>query len=465
LVLLSCSEKKGEASSIAGVWKSPESGWVIQIEQDSAYTFFHSNPLSCIPFRAGPLRDFGDALERSADTLFLKKGILRYRFMKSPEPPALCGITLPADKAGDPLFNFEVFSRTIADHYSFMGLNGIDWPQLYAQQRARLLEDPTEFRLYEVLEETLELLGDNHGYLQADAAFYARQESDRPEPDPAGEGPQVREYGDFEIADLVAQTFLFRELTEESTLMRWGMFDEQTGYVQIKAMWLFADLEIPQPLISDLGYVDAYVETFQAMDEGTYIGREVTGVRKVMSRVMADLRHAERMILDIRFNGGGQDAVSFEILSHFNDAPRNVALERLKGPEGLGPVQEVWLDAGEDPFLRPVYLLTSPQTGSAAETLALASLSLPHIQRIGAATSGALSTALEKKLPNGWDFAISNELFMDLGGDYYENRGIPADYELNYPRERQEFFRYIAQDLHGDLERVRAAIGDLPGQD
>ncbi len=461
VLLISCSYKEAGKNGFHGVWTSPESGWVLHIDKDSTYSYFHSNPLACIPFRSGPLTDFGTALKVSGDTLLLDKGVLTYRFLRSATLPGPCNVSLPYDQAADPIFNFEVFARTLSDHYAFMALNGIDWPGLYEQQRAKILEEPTELRLYEVLEETLELLGDNHGYLQADPDFYLRQQSSRGEPETPDESADQREYGDFEIANLVSKTFLSRELTEQSTLMRWGMFDEHTGYVQIKAMWLFAELEIPRSMIAQMGYVDAYAETFQAMDEGTYIEKEVEGVRKVMKQVMADLGGSGRIILDIRFNGGGQDAVSFEILSHFNDTRRKVALERLKGPDGLGPVQEVWLEAGDAPFLKPVYLLTSPQTGSAAETLALASLSLPHVRRVGTATSGALSTALEKKLPNGWDFALSNELFTDLDGAIYENRGIPVDIELDYPRGRQEFFRHIARDPGADLLMVMEAIRNL----
>ena len=201
------------------------------------------------------------------------------------------------------------------------------------------------------------------------------------------------------------------------------------------------------------------------MDEGNYIEREVAGVRKAMERAMADLKSADRIILDIRFNGGGQDAVSFEILRHFNNQKRKVALERLKGPAGFSPMQELWLETSKTPFVKPVYLLISPQTGSAAETMALASQSLPHFRRIGSNTSGALSTTLEKELPNGWSFALSNEHFMDTSGVLYENKGIPADYELDYPRDRQAFFRQVAEAPEADLEAVREALEKFRGQE
>ena len=275
----------------------------------------------------------------------------------------------------------------------------------------------------------------------------------------------LKEYGDFEVANIVSEVYLSEEMTKESSLVRWGMLDAHTGYVQIKTMWLFADLDIPESRIEQLGYVEAYVEAFHALDEGRYIDMEVAGIRKIMERIMADLTPSDRIVLDIRFNGGGQDAVSFEILRHFNNQRRKVALEKLKGPEGFSPIQELWLGTSERPYVKPVYLLISPQTGSAAETMALASQSLPHIRRIGSNSSGALSTALEKELPNGWAFALSNEYFMDTTGVLYENKGIPVDYDLHYPRGRQAFFRQVAQAPDADLQAVRGALEKLREQD
>ena len=246
LVLLSCRMEKVPETGIAGVWKSPESGWVLQVGQDSTYSFFHWNTLNCSLLRQGPIADFGDAIQMDRDTLLLRKGVLTYRFLRSSEFPGICGVTLPPEKASDPMYNFEVFSQTIADHYAFMELNGIDWPVLYGQQRSKLSADPTEFRLYEILEETLELLNDNHGYLEADAAFYERLEANSPPSETTDDQNDRKEYGDFEVANIVSEVYLSEEKTRESTLLRWGMLDTATGYVQIKAMWLFADLDIPE---------------------------------------------------------------------------------------------------------------------------------------------------------------------------------------------------------------------------
>lgn len=108
-----------------------------------------------------------------------------------------------------------------------------------------------------------------------------------------------------------------------------------------------------------------------------------------------------------------------------------------------------------------MYVLISQQTGSAAEAFAIGSMAIPHIKRIGAATQGALSTALEKSLSNGWVFSISNEVYMDNDGNSYENIRVPVDYKLDYPRDRQTFFRFVADDLERDKRNILRTIEKL----
>jgi len=47
---------------------------------------------------------------------------------------------------------------------------------------------------------------------------------------------------------------------------------------------------------------------------------------------------------------------------------------------------------------------------------------------------------------------------MDTKGKEYENVGVPVDYELNYDRDRQSFFRYIVNNLEKDKKEILEAI-------
>ena len=50
---------------------------------------------------------------------------------------------------------------------------------------------------------------------------------------------------------------------------------------------------------------------------------------------------------------------------------------------------------------------------------------------------------------------------MDLKGNVYENKGIPVNYHLNYSKNRQTFFRNIANDLEKDKQQILDAIISL----
>jgi carboxyl-terminal processing protease len=220
-------------------------------------------------------------------------------------------------------------------------------------------------------------------------------------------------------------------------------------------------LEIPKALIHEVGYVDAYVETFHKMYEGDYVEKEILAVRKIMDSVMKDLSAMESIVIDIRFNGGGQDAVSFEIMSRFISNKMKIGTQKLRYGNTFTPILPLEIQGTENAFTKPIYVLTSQQTGSAAETFSIATMSMKHAKRIGSPTSGAILTALEKELPNGWAFAISNEICMDNEGNNYENRGIPVDYTIEYPEDRQTFFRSVVNNLDADKENILRAIEHL----
>ncbi|MEO1627724.1 MAG: S41 family peptidase [Bacteroidota bacterium] len=460
LLFCACQEQKKELpSSVNGTWESIGSGWILQVQDSAQYQFYDITSVSCLPSRKGAFAELRPSLRLQGDTLDWNKGVITYQFTRSKELPALCRDSSD-DKNNDPLYNFEVFAQTVKEHYAFFELNQINWEKLYQQQKQRLTRESTDADLYQVLEETLEQLNDNHAFLEATDEVYEEIEQQSKQEEPTT-SEQLPEYGDFQVAQMVAEHHLQEELTRDSWLIQWGKMTENIGFIQVKSMWLYADLDIPEAVIQEKGYVDAYVETFHKMYEGEYIQKEVEGVASIMDRVMADLSDMERIVIDVRFNGGGQDAVSFEILSRFATQSKQVATQKLRYGQQYTPVLPLFIQGREDAFEKTVYVLTSPQTGSAAEAFSISTLAMDNVKRIGSATSGAMSTALEKTLPNGWSFSISNEIYMDNDGQSYENIGIPVDYELRYPRERQPFFRGVVNDLEADKRNILTAIDSL----
>lgn len=176
---------------------------------------------------------------------------------------------------------------------------------------------------------------------------------------------------------------------------------------------------------------------------------------------MEDLWTSKFIIIDVRFNGGGQDEVGLEVLRRFNKNRIQIASKKARYKNGYTTKTPIYLEPAVKPYTKPVYLLTSQQSASATDMMALSSMELKRLKRIGSHTNGAISDALQKTLPNGWYFSLSNEVYTDTNDKYYENIGIPVDFELNYPEDRQTFFRSVANDLEKDKRNVLEAIDKL----
>lgn len=464
IFLISCgldtkkNQGKSKRISINGNWASIGHGWILNISDSSTYSFYDITPISCLPQRQGEFHEIGESVLLQNDTLILDSEDITFYCIRTENLPKLCQEVLADKKAKDPLYNFDVFAETVKEHYAFLDLNQIDFEKLYKTQRGKLNPNASRAELYQVIEETFEKLNDNHAFLEATDEVYDELDDLFPEENDLNELPEL---GDFMVAKRVADHHMEKDLTKDSWLIHWGKMTKDIGYVQLKAMWLFADFDMSQELVDSLGFVDAYVSVREKMYLGEYMEKEAEGVNKIMDRVMKDLKDTKSIIIDIRFNGGGQDVVSMEILSHFCPNTILVGKHKFRYGNKHTPVASVFVEGSKNAYTNPVFVLTSPQTGSAAETFSLATLAMDKVKRIGSATEGALSSTLDKKLPIGWDFCISNEVYMDLNGRFYENEGIPADYELSYPRERQAFFRSVINDLDKDKADILKAIEHL----
>jgi len=451
-LLYSCQVTQDKPATPEGIWQSVGYGRILQIEHAS-YAHYDVTEISCLPIDKGHPTDFEETLSLSNDTLAISDGISMYYYTQLDELPPLCSSNNHG--ANDPIHNFEVYTKTYEEHYEYFQLNKINWDSLYSAYRTKVSAGTSDAELYLLLEDLLKELKDNHGSIEPTDEVYAAadQQSNRVE-----EAENEREYGDFEIAQLVADHYLDDEQTEDSWLIKWGRMENNIGYIQVKAMFLYADIVVPDSLIEEKGYVGAYFEELGKWSEAEQVALEINGVGSIMDRVMRDLENTESIILDVRFNGGGKDEVGLEIMRHFNAVQRLVASKKARHKGGYTRKTPVYLDAHPNPYTKPVYLLTSQQSASATEIMAMSAMQLAHVKRIGSHTNGALSDALPKRLPNGWHFTLSNEIYTNQENVIYENEGIPVDIDLNYPADRQSFFRQVANDLEQDKQVVLSTI-------
>ena len=459
ILLVGCKSSKVKNNSIEGIWESIGYREILKIDANS-YEYFDITDFSCLPAKEGNISEVTNTMQVSNDTPIVKRGFSIYRYIRIKELPESYQQNIK-DK-NDISYNFEVFANTYKNHYAYFDLNKIDWYNLYINSKNKINSKSTEVDLYLVMEDMIEKLKDNHGSIEPTDEVYELAKNQTPPKLAAEEETEkLKEYGDFEIADIVADYYIKEDLTKDTWLMKWGKMENNVGYIQIKTMFLYADLNLNDRLVKENGFVSAYLDAFDHLSHEQQISEEVAGISKLMDKIMKDLEETKHIIIDVRFNGGGQDEVALEILRRYNDARKQIAFKKARHDNGYTIKTPIYLEIAKNPYLKPVYLLTSQQSASATDMMALGSLALFNMKRIGSRTNGAISDALQKTLPNGWYFSLSNEVYTDNHDKCYENIGVPVNYELNYSNDRQTFFRSVADDLEKDKENILNAINEL----
>jgi carboxyl-terminal processing protease len=133
------------------------------------------------------------------------------------------------------------------------------------------------------------------------------------------------------------------------------------------------------------------------------------------------------LIIDLRFNGGGEDENSMTWASWLVNASKTVIKRTARWGNSVTEPTYVTITPQQNAFDGNIIVLTSQFTVSAAENFLLALQQYDHVTVIGEQTQGAFSDMLGKNLPNGFEFTLSNEIFSDLNNNLYEGKGLPTD--------------------------------------
>ena len=90
------------------------------------------------------------------------------------------------------------------------------------------------------MENVLAAVNDNHGYLDVPDEVVELAEALGPDsPSFADASTAQKQYGDFEVAGLAAESFLAEDLTTDSWLLKWGKMENGMGYIQVITMFLY----------------------------------------------------------------------------------------------------------------------------------------------------------------------------------------------------------------------------------
>lgn len=424
LVLLTATVCAGASTGrMSGVWASEGYGRVLEITESQINTF-DVTEISCVLRGSQPLRDFHRRINRinlSEDEQFSyydEGGITRYNFTRLNGLPDACIEAKAAEPILDPEYNFEVFWRSFDENYAFFDTHDVDWQAVYQQYRPRVNANTSNDSLYDILTEMISLLDDRHVSLEGDD--YPRRYSGHPgtlqkllqKELPAGQ--HANRDAVIAIArSVVAEHYLRSSIRDAiGGQFTWGWAAEGIGYFSVDAM---------------AGYID---------DDEASLRDSLRLVDQTMDQVIRDLKDAKGIIVDARWNGGGEDSNALHIAGHFTNQQLLAFTKRAWKGDGLTPEQEVFIPShAVESYAGPVVYLCSSDTLSAAEIFSMAMMAMPNVTSLGEPTVGALSDTHSVYLPNGWLLRLSNEVYKAIDGKVYEGLGIPVDINLPPPED------------------------------
>lgn len=146
---------------------------------------------------------------------------------------------------------------------------------------------------------------------------------------------------------------------------------------------------------------------------------------------ISDPRQLKGLIIDLRINGGGSDALGIRIAERLTDTPYLAYAKRVRNdpadPTRHSRPEPVHVTPAQGPrYTGPVAVLTGGSTVSAGETLTQALMDRPGTTvRIGQSTQRVFSDFLQRKLPNGMSAWLTDEEFLTRSGRTFDGTGIP----------------------------------------
>lgn len=162
-----------------------------------------------------------------------------------------------------------------------------------------------------------------------------------------------------------------------------------------------------------------------------YIHFAQTGYQMENLAKAIELAHADSgLVIDLRHNEGGDFTYALKAFTQLNAQRRPIFSSRTKNGPGRNdftPWFHWHLEAGTQPFLRKVVVLTDRYTFSAGERSVMMLRSLPGVVVVGDTTLGGISSVIPHTLPNGWIVRVSIQQVLSPTGEAFEGLGIAPD--------------------------------------
>ncbi|MFE0101076.1 S41 family peptidase [Streptomyces sp. NPDC059009] len=437
--------RPGASPDVRGVWRVQGDSTVLSIGHGTLRTY-QTTAVSCLPGDTARRTGGGAAgtvtYEGDENTYQVRPGkggaraTLHYEgstgdrtLRRVTELPQRCGESAPHGKRA----TFDVFWQTFAENYPFFQAKNIDWRAVRDRYRPRIHEGMSDAQLFAVLREMISPLYDAHVSLRAgDTGNFGQG---RPGTEIPSAALDQRARSHIERIDLGGE----RLRPFAGGRIGYAQLPAGQGYLRISGFGGYTDKG------------DDYTADSAALDEA----------------LTEAVRSGPRgLVLDLRINGGGSDALALQVAGRLADRPYFAYAKRVRDdpadPAHFTRPQPVHVHPalGRQRYPGPLAVLTGGETYSAGETLTQALMDRPApTVRIGRNTQGVFSDVLERRLPNGWTFGLPNEEFRTATGETFDGAGIPPHHQTGL------FTEELAQGTHDSaFARALVELARHPGR-
>ena len=299
-------------------------------------------------------------------------------------------------KSTNPVENFEALWKVFNERYAFFDVRGVDWQKQKEAYRPQVTDDTTPEQLFEVISKMIGPLKDGHVDLEAkDLKKYFNPE----------EKPRFwHEFDEGQIEELFAIT--------TSNLKAHGFSELKPTQTKILQYAKSNDL--------------AYLRIIELE------GQKWKSFRSALKDLEKDFDGLKGYIIDLRECPGGDDKVVLEILGKFAERKRVAFHRKEKLSFDKYSELKTWYvePEGASQFTGPVVLLTNDAVFSGGDVFAMVASELPNVTIVGDRTNGIFSYQFCGKLPNGWTYHLSNQIYYSADMVCHESKGVPADIEV-----------------------------------
>lgn len=431
-----------------GYWLAPAYGTLLEVKDNSALLYRYTSDYCVLQDEFDELTT--TTLQRSVKlqanntqlSWFAGYGTKSFSapnliFNKESIAPASCDsevLTTSSSMTNAELFG--LYSQIMSEYYVDFTRKNVDWVTLTYEQSLGITSQQSTF--LEAIYETMLPLADGHNSWQSSQGEFI-QILDKPThimrliEEFANDKGLTYPLVESELTDVIVNSinsYVEGQLGLEQTILASYASDDIHASDDGLVMWTTVDNVGYLKINAMTGFSTASEES----DDLTQVTSALENINAILDEALTELAESQGLIIDIRENGGGNDYISLAIASRFAETEYTAYKKYAREGEGYTTARSVIVKPSEyvNYQNKPIVLLVSTNTASAAEVFSLSMSQLDNVKLVGEVTQGIFSDILSWNLPGGHTLGLSNELYVTPEDEWLEGIGVGVDIPVEY---------------------------------